>query len=135
MTAANERLAVGTIFTGWTGPQIEWPNQQNFTKPTKAAWLSVSIQGGASSQLELGGDRNVHRHVGIVVVSVFAPEGWGDKTALDWADTVAARFRRYRQDFTDGSIVFRSPSIRAVGVDAGYYQVNVSTPFVCDDLF
>jgi Bacteriophage related domain of unknown function len=135
MTAAAERAAVGEVLSGWTTTQIEWPNRQ-FTPPTKANWLRVVIQAGDAAQIEIGGTpRNVHRHPGLVLVQVFSPADWGDKTALDLADQVAALFRRVRVEHTDGSIVFRTPTVRVIGVDGAYFQVNVSVPFVRDHLF
>lgn len=140
MTAAAERAAVGSLLSDWTATQISWPNR-DFTPPSKAAWLAVTIQSGDGAQLELGGDVEVtHRHPGIVIVQVFVPANWGDKTALDLADQVAALFRRQRVDLYElvevkGSIVFRTPSVRAIGVDGAFFQVNVSIPFVRDYLY
>jgi Bacteriophage related domain of unknown function len=140
MTAALERAAVGSLLGNWTATQIAWPNR-DFTPPTKAAWLQVFIQAGDAAQIEFGSLGNAtHRHPGIVVVQVFTPANWGDKTALELGDQVAALFRRQRSDFEDedgkhGSIVFRSPAVRAIGVDGAYFQVNVSIPFVRDYLY
>jgi len=134
MTAAVEREAVGTILSAWTATQIAWPNRK-FDPPTKASWIQVSIQSGDAAQIELGASKVVHRHPGIVLVQVFVPTDWGDKTALDLGDSVAALFRRQRMSYTDGSIVFRSPVVRSIGVDGALYQVNVSIPFVRDYLF
>jgi hypothetical protein len=134
MTAAAEREAVGTILGSWTQTQIEWPNKA-FTPPAKAAWLRVTLQSADAAQVELGADRVIHRHPGIVLVQVFVPANWGDKTALDLGEAVAALFRRQRVEFVDGSIVFRTPAVRSIGVDGAQFQVNVSIPFVRDWLF
>jgi len=134
MTAAIERQAVGTLLDGWTATQIAWPNR-DFTPPSKASWIAVTIQAGDSAQIELGADKVVHRHPGLVVIQVFSPANWGDKTALDLADQVAALFRRQRLSYTDGSILFRTPTVREIGVDGSLFQVNVSIPFVRDYLF
>jgi hypothetical protein len=135
MTAALERAAVGQVLDAWTATQIEWPNRE-FTPPTKAGWLRVVLQAGDAAQIEIGGTpKNIHRHPGLVLIQVFVPANWGDKTALDLADQVAALFRRVRVEHTDGSIVFRTPTVRAIGPSGAYYQVNVSVPFVRDHLF
>jgi len=136
MTAAVERKAVGAVLAGWTATQIAWPNR-DFTPPAKASWLSVTIQAGDAAQIEFGSsaDSVTHRHPGIVVVQVFTPANWGDKTALDLADSVAALFRRQRLSYTDGSVLFRTPSVRTIGVDGAFYQVNVSVPFVRDYIY
>jgi len=136
MTAALERYAVGTVLKNWTTTQIAWPNR-DFTPPQRAAWLAVSIQSGDAAQLELG-QSATHRHPGIATVQVFVPVNWGDKTALDIADEVAALFRRQRVNLEDdqsrvlGTVVFRSPAVRTIGVDGAFFQVNVSVPFVRD---
>jgi hypothetical protein len=134
MTAAIEREAVGTILSGWTATQIAWPNR-DFTPPSKASWLAVTIRAGEAFQVEIGSPKVVQRHPGLVVVQVFTPANWGDKTALDLADQVAALFRRQRLSYTDGSVLFRTPSIRVVGVEGANFQVNVTVPFVRDYLF
>ena len=139
MTAALEREAVGSILKNWTATQIAWPNR-DFTPPQKASWINVTIQSGDAAQIELG-EYATHRHPGIVVVQVFVPANWGDKTALDLADQIAALFRRQRVSFDDeqnqvwGTIVFRSPSVRTIGVDGAFFQVNVNIPFVRDYLY
>jgi len=140
MTAALEREAVGHLLSNWTTTQIAWPNK-DFTPPSKASWLRVAIQSGDAAQIEFGSPgAATQRHPGIVLIQVFTPANWGDKTALDIGDQVAALFRRQRSDFTDlegkhGSIVFRSPAVRSIGVDGAYFQVNVSIPFVRDYLY
>lgn len=134
MTAAIEREAVGTIMGGWTTTQIAWPNR-DFTPPPKASWVSVTIRSAEAHQIEIGSPKVVQRHPGLVMIQVFSPANWGDKTALDLADQVAALFRRQRLSYTDGSILFRTPTVRAIGVDGAFFQVNVSIPFVRDYLF
>lgn len=140
MTATAERAAVGGLLDNWTATQIAWPNRE-FTPPTKASWIQVSIQSGDAAQIEFGSPGGAtHRHPGIVTVQVFTPANWGDKTCLDLADQVAALFRRQRVSFEDedgkhGSIVFRSPAVRTIGVDGAYFQTNVSIPFVRDYLY
>lgn len=140
MTAAAERAAVGSLLSNWTTTQIAWPNRE-FTPPSKASWIAVTLQSGDAAQIEFGSPGGVvHRHPGNLVVQVFTPANWGDKTALDLADQVAALFRRQRVSFEDddgkhGSIVFRSPAVRTIGVDGAFFQVNVSVPFVRDYLY
>ena len=68
------------------------------------------------------------------------PANWGDKTALDLADEVAALFRRQQvslkvDEVEKGAMVFRSPSVRVIGVDGAFFQVNVNIPFVRDYIY
>lgn len=134
MTAAFEREAVGTVLQNWAATPISWPNR-DFTPPESSEWIAVSIRAGDSQQIEIGSPTITHRHSGLVYVQIFSPIGKGDKAALDIADQIAALFRRYRQSVTNGGIVFRTPTIRAVGVDGAFFQVNVSVPYVRDFLF
>jgi len=91
--------------------------------------------------LDLAGPYSTHRHPGMVVVQVFVPANWGDKTALDTADQVAALFRRQKvslkddQDVEWGAMQFRSPSVRTIGVNGAFFQVNVNIPFVRDYIY
>lgn len=134
MSAAKEREAVGTLLSGWSTTPIAWPNR-DFSPPASGEWIAVHLRQGDAFQIELGADTVVHRHPGTLFVQVFTRANKGDSRGLQLADQVAALFRRARFSFTDGDVVFRSPAVRAIGVDGAYYQVNVTVPYYRDALF
>src|SRR6188474_460735 len=135
MTAALEREAVGQLMDGWTTTPVVWPNR-DYTAIKGTPFVRVAIRSGEAFQVEIGSPLVVQRHPGLVIVSVFGDaNNKGDKATLDIADAIATRFRRQLVSFTDGSVRFRTPTIRAIGQDGAFYQVNVICPFVRDYLF
>lgn len=149
MSTVDERTAIGTLFnTNWdsTTTPVAWPNR-NFTPPQNNSWVRLSILQAEPSQIEIGSrDCNQHRHPGFVMVSVFSPLNKGDAAALTLAEVAAGIFRDNKRVSagTDGDIRFRTPEVRAIGIDSKgsrdldegtYYQVNVTVPFVRDAVF
>jgi len=134
MTAQAEREAVGTLLSGWVTTDVQWPNKA-YTPKNGTSYTRVVLQAADGRQLEFGADKVVHRQPGILLLMVFWPADRGDAGGRTIADSLAARFRRKRVEFTDGSILFRTPTIRAIGEDGAFYQFNVSVPFVRDNLF
>lgn len=131
----DERATIGTLFsTAWgnTTP-IAWPNRD--FDPPAGSWVRLTIIGSDAFPLEVGPNRH-ERRTGVVIVQVFTTPGKGDAAALQLADQVAGIFRAApRLDAGDsGDIRFRSPKIRAVGLDGAgaFYQVNVEVPFLHD---
>ena len=149
MSAVDERTAIGTLFNAeWdsdTTP-IAWPNR-NFTPPQNNSWVRLSILQGEPFQIEIGSANcNQHRSPGFVMISVFSPMNKGDAAALALAETAAQIFRSTKRVSAgaNGDIRFRTPEVKAIGIDSKgsrdldegtYYQVNVSVPFVRDDVF
>jgi hypothetical protein len=86
--------------------------------------------------LEISGPYRQHRHPGLVVVQLFAPTNKGDAVALGLADELLAVFRHQRVAFSGGSMLFRTPYASVVGTtDDGWFQVNVTAPFIRDAVF
>lgn len=147
MAFVNARTAIGTLLTtnwvvspgGAARTPIAWPNV-DFTPPRGSPWIRVAIIEGESFQLTLGGPTNVHRHPGVVYVSVFVPQNTGDAAVRLLADQVAAIFRSVAVDGTDGGtdevLRFRTPRLRPMGsADGVYYQMNCEVPYVRDAIF
>jgi hypothetical protein len=136
MTAVKEREVVGTLLNSWTETPVAWPNR-DFEPPAAGEWITVTFRQGDAFQLEFGGSETAvtHRHPGVLFVQVFSRANKGDKRCLELADGVADIFRRARSGFSDGGMVFRTPAIRAIGVDGAYYQVNVTVPYIRDVLY
>ena len=141
MSAVDERSAIGTLFlAGWDegANPIAWPGRE-FTPPATGNWARLVIRHADAFQMELGGNRNQYRHVGVVIVQVFTPLNKGDGTALTLAEVAAQVFRDTRRVAagTDADIVFGTPLVENIGPDEkdAYYQVNVSIPFNRDAVF
>lgn len=114
---------------GSTTP-VDWPNVE-FDVPTSGSWVRFRILDGASRQTTIGGSTNNHRHLGVLVISVFSELGKGDATSLSLVDTVAGIFRNWKGT----NITCRQPAIRNIGPDGyGWYQTNVEISFIRDQL-
>ena len=132
MSYAGERNAiVGRFNSHWNArTPVAWPNW-GFTVPDRGAWVRLAILNGDATQRSIGNPgANVHRHVGVITVQVFVPIDSGTHTARDLADDAAAIFRNQRFD----GIRCDVPSVREVGPDDIWFQVNMSCPFRRDEL-
>ena len=114
--------------------QVAYPNAQ-FTPPVDddTTWVRLAILDGQSRQASMGAASNMHRHPGIVVVSIFAPLNRGDKSALETVDEVSAIFRNWRDAST--RLRFFSPEVEHIGTEDKWYQINVSFMFERDTAF
>lgn len=110
---------------------VDWANVQ-FDMPANGSWARFRILDGDSNQLTIGATTNSHRHVGVIVVSLFTELGKGDATIIALADIVADGFRNWIGSYSH----CRQPSIKEIGPDGqGWYQINVSIPFSRDELY
>jgi len=107
---------------------IAWENV-TFTPPDREPWVRFTIREGEASLPAFGGGSNVYRHPGVVIVQVFAPDGTGDGTARQIADSIAAIYRGKR---LSGVRFFDAPYINVVGTDGAWFQINVYAPFEYD---
>lgn len=96
--------------------------------PDDALWVRWTVLPGASNQIELGANPS-YRTVGVAVAQIFQPIKQGDKAALELADVIVTTFRAV----TDTGVKFLVPSVRVVGRDGAWWQVNVTCPFQCDE--
>jgi hypothetical protein len=108
---------------------VAYPNVA-FTPPAAAPWVRLSITDATAKQVSLGAAQNYHRHNGLVMIEVFVPVATGDSTALTLADDAADIFRSWQSV----GLQFRTPSIRTLGSDGTWYQVNVLIEFWRDSL-
>jgi len=96
------------------------------------AYVALFIVNGLGQQIELR-ETALVRFNGQIIVQVFTKERTGNSRARKLANDVADVFRR--ADFARGSsgrIRCRIPTIVRVGDNNGWYQLNVSTPFMRD---
>lgn len=99
--------------------------------PDADLWARVSVLPAASEVMELGS--TVAHTGGILLVSLFAKLGVGDKIALGAADTISAAFKQAAVTFESHQVDFRTPSVNPLGRDGGWWRVNVSVPWTTED--
>jgi len=118
------------LYNNWQKSDIQWPNTDY--KPTVGTpWLRVSHQDGDNRTAGIGGESALNRQVGIMYIQVFAPAGEGEGLAIEYAKEIKALF--VSPPNTPSGLHFRSPaSIKRVGNDGAWYQVNVLVPYESD---
>lgn len=113
---------------------VDWPNKRfdpatGFTPATHTAWVRITIRTADARQASLGGTVHRWRRSGVVLVQVFIPEGKGAQPALAVADDVVASL----QGLTLNGMALRASRIdQPARTQDGWYQVNVTTPFIYD---
>lgn len=131
----EERQAIeGRFATAWgaTTP-VKYENAP--FKDTKAAHVALFIRRGEGLQASLG-EVPLRRWPGVILVQVFIPSGSGTQQALEYASSIGAIFDRAEfSSGTSGRIRCRIPSVETVGERAGWFQVNVTVPYLRDKAY
>ena len=131
----DENTAIRTLFNaGWAGATPVAFENEKFTPPTDAPYVSLIVRPDSAFQHELGGSVGAHfRHPGLIFVMIFSPPDQGNAASLVLADAAADIFRRQSSTITDGRILFRAPTVTPIGItDEGYFHVNVVIPYIRD---
>lgn len=129
MSFQDELAAIETrLKTNWTTTPIKFENVP-FTEPT-TAYVALNVVVGEGLQISLGATNVLRRWPGIIMMRVFAPENTGTKVVRQYADSLGAIFDRVQfSSGNSGVISCRIPSIETVGLQSGWWQINVSVPY------
>lgn len=138
MSFETEREALTTYLqSNWnegTLCAVKYENQ-DFTQPQNAPFAEFEIIGGDSAQASMGGESNLYRTVGVIVLSVYLTAGSGTKKGREIGDAFAALFRNKILSTTDGNtITFKVPKLNTVGAHAGRYKLVMSCSYRRDEL-
>ncbi len=90
-------------------------------------WIRAKIIQGETVQASLGASKRF-RTVGVVMFQIFTPLRQGDREALKIADKIVALFRSITVD----EVTYKTPSVKNVGRDGKWHQINASCPFYYD---
>ena len=108
--------------------EILWDNVKDDTAPNaREPWVRVKVNWGDTRGASIPASR--WRTAGVFQVQIFVPKGTGITAAMALGDAVSAAM----QGITVSEIRLRATSLRPVGVDDGWYQLNANTPFVFDE--
>lgn len=131
MSFTAQQNELRTRFNAMIGSTpVAWPNV-TYTPTQGASWVRFQVLDGEMKQFELGATLKGHRNMGIISIQVFAPLNAGETAALTLADTVCGIFRNW----SGATVRCFAASIKDVGPDvSGWYQINVTVPFVRDEL-
>ena len=108
----------------WVDTPVAWPNGSPISGVD--SWVRFAVVPGLLEKTSIGSDVQHYRLSGYVAVQVFVPAGSGDGEAGRMAWEVGEVFRGYGS----GGVRCSDPEFRPVGVSDGWYQINVTVPFV-----
>ena len=136
----DTRIAIETrLYDNWQSPPGTlrtpiryWSSDAPFEQP-ETAWIALLIEGDRGRQISPGEGEQLHRYDGLITISVFTPEGNGPTEAEGYLDLLDPIWRRAEFSYgSSGLIRCRTPWARAVGIDQGWYQVNLRVSFQRD---
>jgi hypothetical protein len=136
----DERIAIETrLASNWESapgvlrtPIRYWSSNAPFVQPT-TAWIALQIEPDVGRQVSLGDGVQLHRYDGLITIQVFTPEGTGPTAADQYVDLLDPIWRRQEFSYgTSGLIRCRTPWKRPVGIDRGWYQVNLKVLYQRD---
>lgn len=100
-------------------------------KPDNAPWARLSIRNNPAGPATVGGPSRRYRHGGSIILEVFVPADIGDGLARELADAGATIIREKQED---GITVWSVQAI-PIGVEDGWYRINVLGTFSRDEVF
>lgn len=132
MTYLAESIALQSRFdTLWNNETpVQWPNVA-FSLEDKTEWVRFTILSEPARQAAMGGNNsNLYRHPGFVSIQIFVKPNTGIKRALELADMVTNVWRGAQFS----GITMGAPSVIPIGVQDGWYQVNVLCSYYRDEV-
>ena len=132
MSYDANRIAIQShLQSGWTTTPILFDGA--VPAQHQDEWIRLNIFDTSANQASIGGAAVKYRHNGLIVIEIYVEnsEQTGSGKATRYGDTLAALFRGE----TVGDALFRSPVVRQIGRDEGWYRVNVEVPFQRDECF
>lgn len=126
-----------TLFsTAWqtTGHPVLFEDAPTDQRPADGSpWARVSIRHAGGEQATLAGETGMRRwrRTGTLFVQVFTPRGNGFALADSLGKVAAHAFQGKR---TPGGVWFRDVSMREIGPDGPWMQVNVTAAFEYDEV-
>lgn len=127
----DSRRAIEDRFKqNWTTTPIKFENAPFLE--IRSAYVAIFIREGDGSQISLG-TVALRRWPGVIVFQIFIPQETGTKAAKAYADTIGGIFDRAQFFYGNSGIIrCRVPSASSSSVRDGWYQLNVSVPYIRD---
>ncbi len=139
MSYAEERAAIETEFVAnWPHTPVDFENVEPVDRLKTARdagnpWVRLTINNGEADVAALGGSTLLYRHTGVITVQIFTEIGIGTEKARDLADKAAAIFRGKRITHNGTTVKCYAATARPAGSTGGWYQINVTIPFIRDE--
>lgn len=128
----SERKAIESRFaTNWTTTPIKYEGAP-FAEQ-HGPHVALFIRHGDRSQVSLGTNPTI-RSVSVIIVQIFVLRETGTALAKTYADSIAAIFERAQFMTTDSNLIScQTASIEQADETEGFYQMNVSIPYMRDE--
>ena len=121
---------VASNWTGTPGGTVAYDNLP-FTPPVGSPWVRLSIQNESGVQAGFGGSAKRFRRQGTVKMQIFVVEGDGAGGVTQLADQAVLLFEGTK---LSGGLRFTQVGIREIGVESGWFGLDVSAAFSFDDV-
>ena len=102
-----------------------------FTPPSGAPWLRLALRHAEGRQASFGGATKRYRRSGLAVLQIFVPEGEGPTEAMQLGDAAVSLFDGL---VLAGSLRFGAVALREIGVEDGWFQINVAADYSFDEV-
>ena len=126
--------SLSSAAAGYT-PEIRWEGTEIGSLPDASlAWARVSIKHTQSNQMSLGspGTRRFERW-GYVTVQIFTPLSRGQGLSLSEQLATIAR-NAFEGQTTPKAVWFRRVTVKEIGIDGPWENVNVIAAFCYDEI-
>ena len=122
--------------TDWTATPVEWENVSESdaliaVKNAKTPWVRFTIRDGDGNRQTIGSDSRLNRYAGSLIIQIFVAQKTGTASARTYAAIIAAIWDGYAGE---PCLEFGPADITVVGETEGWFQFNVTVPFLNDDL-
>lgn len=120
---------------GWTTTPIHYYTSNMPFIERDVPYIALNIEEGAARQVSFGNGVQMHRYDGIIIIQIFVKERTGARLATQYASTLSDLFRSAQFEYLlSGMITCRTPEPRIVGVQAGWFQLNVEVEYKRDKI-
>jgi len=102
-----------------------------FTPPSAEPWLRLAVRHAAGQQAGFGGGTRRYRRSGVTLLQIFVPEGEGPSEAVQLGDSAVGLFEG---TVLSGNLRFGPVALREIGVEDGWFQINVAADFSFDEV-
>jgi Bacteriophage related domain of unknown function len=111
---------------------IKFENQK-FVQPSGAPWVKISVQPTHSSRKDIGANRRIFRHLGVINCVVLVPEDTGMKTLTNMTDAIFKALADQKFAIPGGGYISFCYAKRSnAGVMNGWQSARVAVEYHID---
>lgn len=116
-----------------TGYKMIWPDKPDVIPTDRVPWARTTLQHitGAQSTLARFDGKSRFKREGIIAVQIFTPSGEGLSRSYELGNIITNAFEGVS---TLNDVWFRNTRINEIGPESNWYQLNVLSDFIYDEL-